>query len=762
MKRNPEIRSDSGTSRRGADPAPEMRHPIPDHDGHFVRFYENESVLIQSVSKFIGAGLGSGESALVIATESHRTAVEEKLAAQCVDLAAVKARGQYMSLDARETLRKFMRDGVPDEDLFMKAIGELIARTASGRPGLRAFGEMVALLWADNEYEAAVKLEELWNKLGKTIAFSLYCAYPIDSLKNATQGKLFARICHEHGAVMPGESFADTASSRDQGRAIAILQQKAASLETEISERKRIETALRESESRFRSLADSAPVMIWMTDDSGATIYVNRPWLEFTGRAFAEELAQDYASGIHAEDRAKAVDAFDKAKSSRSPFRVEYRFRRFDGAHRWMLDTGTPRFSADGVFLGFIGTCIDISGLKDTEEQLLQARKMEAMGRLAGGIAHDFNNMLTAINGYSEMALGMVQGNANLSDYIGEIRSSGERAASLTQQLLAYSRKQILAPIVFDLNETVMDMDRMLRRLIGERIRMAASLEPDLGMIRADPGQIQQIIINLVLNARDAMPEGGHLGFETANVILDKDQDGSARKPHVMLAVRDSGTGMTPEVKSRVFEPFFTTKDMGKGTGLGLSSVYGIIKQSGGIVNVESEPGQGSVFRIYLPIVEAGKDPGAESPARPAPSENRNGTILLVEDEATVRKFIQRTLSSQGYSVLDAEDGAAAARIAEKHGTIDLLLTDVAMPDVNGSILAKRIKAMHPDIRILFMSGNTDNISLPGGVIDPDSKFIQKPFGQADLQKDIKELLNQAKPPGQPTRGRVRPPSGAG
>jgi PAS domain S-box-containing protein len=744
MKHNPEMRSDSG-SRRGADPSPVLRHPIPDIDGHFVRFYENDQVLIQSVSTFLGAGLGAGESALMIGTESHRSAVEEKLAAHGIDLAAVKGRGQFLALDARETLRKFMRDGAPDEDLFMKTIGELIAKTASKRPGLRAFGEMVALLWADNAHEAAVKLEELWNKLGKTIAFSLYCAYPINGFKNSTQGKLFARICHEHGAVMPGESFAETGSAEDRGRAIALLQQKAASLETEVSERRRIEDALRESEIRFRTLADSAPVMMWMTDNHGATLYVNRPWLEFTGRALAEELAQDYASGIQEEDRAKAVEAFEKAKATRSPFRVEYRYRRFDGAHRWMLDTGAPRFAADGVFLGFIGTCIDISGLKDTEEQLRQAQKMEAMGRLAGGIAHDFNNLLTAINGYSEMALGMVQEDTNLSDYLGEIKRSGERAASLTQQLLAYSRKQILAPIVFDLNETVKDMDRMLRRLIGEHIRMESALEPDLGLVRADPGQIQQIILNLVLNARDAMPEGGRLDFETSNVILDKNQGTSARKPHVMLAVRDTGSGMTPDVKSRIFEPFFTTKDLGKGTGLGLSSVYGIIKQSGGIVDVESEVGRGSVFRIYLPIVEAAKDPGATSPALPARGGKGMETILLVEDEETVRKFILRTLASQGYSVLEAKDGAAATRIAEKHKNIDLLLTDVVMPNVNGALLAKRIKAMHPDIRILFMSGYTDNIFLPGGVIDPGSKFLQKPFGQADLQLKIKELLEQAK-----------------
>jgi two-component system, cell cycle sensor histidine kinase and response regulator CckA len=867
------------------------RWPIPDDDGHFVQFYEDDALLLDSVAAFIGAGLGAGEGAIVIATEPHRAVLDDKLRSHGLDVAVVKARGQYVALDARETLGRIMVAGVLDENLFMKIVGGTVANVCHGRPGQRAFGEMVALLWAEGNAEAALRLEELWNKLGNTLAFSLFCAYPIRGFHDSNHGNLFARICGEHTGIIPAESYSDSAPAGERLLSIAALQQKAASLEAEVAERKRVEEALRtataelgrqvmemralheagsrltaivessydaivgadllgnitswnksaeriygysaeeavgrplsailipsgmeneesailnrlragesvehyetvrkrkdgalieisltvspikdgngeiigaskisrditerkrfeaalgESEKRFRTMADSAPVLIWMTDVAGATSYVNRPWLEFTGRDLTAEKTGEWTDGIHPEDLPKSRAILERSLDARSLFRMEYRYRRFDGAYRWLLDTGIPRFDENRSFLGFIGCCVDITELKDTEDQLRQAQKMEAVGRLAGGIAHDFNNLLTAINGYSEMALALVDEDDNLKEYLSEIKRSGDRAASLTQQLLAYSRKQILAPTIFDLNETVADMDRMLRRLIGEHIQLDSSLDPGLGLIRADPGQIQQIILNLVLNARDAMPRGGRIVFATSNVVLDKSQGVAASLPHVMFTVSDTGTGMPPEVKARIFEPFFTTKEVGKGTGLGLSSVYGIIKQSGGIISADSEPGKGSVFKIYLPIVEPGAHSGSKDPNRREGEVERNSeTILLVEDEETVRKFILRTLTSQGYTVLEAKDGVSAIALGDKCRNIDLLLTDVVMPHMNGAVLAERLKAMHPDIRTLFMSGYTDNIFLPGGIIDPAAKFLQKPFGQADLQLKVRELLDLIKP----------------
>jgi PAS domain S-box-containing protein len=552
-------------------------------------------------------------------------------------------------------------------------------------------------------------------------------------------------------------------------RSVAILQQKAQALEAEIEERKRIEEALRiatselrdqveemkavqeasrryeavlsESERRFRTMADSAPVLMWLTDARGKCVYVNRPWLEFTGNSMEAELARDPGEGVHPDDAAKCGETVRKAAESKMGFHMEYRYRRADGAWRWLLDTGSPRRGEDGSFLGYIGSCVDITDAKDTEDQLRQAQKMEAVGRLAGGIAHDFNNLLTAINGYSEMALAMAADDATLTEFLSEIKRAGERAASLTHQLLAYSRKQILAPAVFDLNETVADMERMLRRLIGEHIEMESILAPGLGMVRADPGQVQQIILNLVLNARDAMPGGGRLILETSNVIPDARPDQSSL-PHVMLSVRDTGSGMSADVKARIFEPFFTTKDVGKGTGLGLSSVYGIIRQSGGFVTVESEAGRGSEFRVHLPIAEADIVPGPGTGGQARQESSRNETILLVEDEETVRKFIHRTLTGHGYVVLEAKDGPTALVLGEKCHNLDMLLTDVIMPNMNGAVLAERLKAFHPGMGILFMSGYTDNVFLPGGLLEPGAKFLQKPFAQADMLQKVKELLD--------------------
>jgi PAS domain S-box-containing protein len=485
-----------------------------------------------------------------------------------------------------------------------------------------------------------------------------------------------------------------------------------------------------------------------MSAPDGRITYLNRPWQEFTGRSLDKDLGEGWAEGIHPDDVKRVQEVYAVALKAHSGFRLEMRMRRFDGAYRWILNTGLPRISPQGEFQGFIGSGIDIHDLKDTEEQLRQAQKMEAVGRLAGGIAHDFNNLLTAINGYSEMALGMIDDDDPLFEYLTEIRKSGERAAGLTQQLLAYSRKQILAPKVFDLNDTVVEMEKMLRRVIGEDIELSSELEPELGLAKADPGQIQQIILNLVLNARDAMPNGGRLVLQTANVVLNGEQvnlpSEPARGPHVRLSVSDNGIGMTPEVRSRIFEPFFTTKGVGKGTGLGLSSVYGIIKQSGGSISVTSEYGRGSTFHVYLPISESEKE-RIRYRRYDAPEPQAKGeTILLVEDEETVRKFIHRTLSARGYAILEAGNGAEALSVAAKSGPIDLVLTDVVMPNMNGGQLAEKLKALQPNINILFMSGYTSNIFLSKGFLDPGARFLQKPFSQGELIRKVEEVLQTA------------------
>jgi CheY-like chemotaxis protein len=372
---------------------------------------------------------------------------------------------------------------------------------------------------------------------------------------------------------------------------------------------------------------------------------------------------------------------------------------------------------------------------------------MEAVGRLAGGVAHDFNNLLTAIGGYSELLQTRWGASAPGSKEIEEIRRACQRATALTRQLLAFSRRQVLEPKVLDLNAVVSRMEQMLRRLIGEDIELTTSLHPALGRVKADPSQVEQILMNLVVNARDAMPQGGRVVVETANVELGPSF--AARHPetnpgsYVMLAVSDTGTGMDPETLAHLFEPFFTTKGPGEGTGLGLSTVYGIVKQSGGNIWAYSEPGRGSTFKIYLPRVEEAAESASET-ARVPPRLRGNETILVVEDEKIVRSLALDILKMHGYSVLEARNGTEALEVAARHsGTIHLMLTDVVMPQMGGPELVQRLQPLRPEMRILYMSGYTGGALVQQGVLEPDTALLSKPFGVDALARKIREILDQ-------------------
>ena len=381
------------------------------------------------------------------------------------------------------------------------------------------------------------------------------------------------------------------------------------------------------------------------------------------------------------------------------------------------------------------------------QEQLRQAQKIEAIGRLAGGIAHDFNNLLTVIKGVCQLSLLDLHERDPLYENLKEIERSAERAADLTRQLLAFSRKQILEMEVLDLNDIVRGLDKMLHRLLGEDIDLVTVLSEGIGKVKVDPGQMEQVIINLAVNSRDAMPQGGKLTIETADVELDEEyaKRHIAVQPgrYVMLSISDTGVGMTPEVKDRLFEPFFTTKEQGKGTGLGLSTVYGIVKQSGGNIWVYSEPGQGATFKIYLPRVE---EPLTEKKREEVSREIPRGgeTILVVEDEETVRKLAMRLLKGQGYRVLEASDGGKAFMLCEKYKErIDLILTDVVMPGMSGRELAERLKQIHPEMKVLYMSGYTDNAIVHHGVLKEGIHFIQKPFTLESLARKVREVLDK-------------------
>jgi two-component system, cell cycle sensor histidine kinase and response regulator CckA len=384
--------------------------------------------------------------------------------------------------------------------------------------------------------------------------------------------------------------------------------------------------------------------------------------------------------------------------------------------------------------------------LSETQEQLTQARKMEAVGRLAGGIAHDFNNLLTVMLGRSQLLLRRLGAQDPVRADIELMEQTADRAAELTRQLLAFSRKQVLQPAVLDLSAVVANLAEMLRRLVGEDIALVTALDPALGRVKADPGQIEQIVMNLAANARDAMSKGGRLTLETANAELDaayaRHHVDVRPGPHVMLAVSDTGVGMTPETQAHIFEPFFTTKGPGHGTGLGLATVYGIVKQSDGHVWVYSEPGRGTTFKIYLPRVEEAVDPSAARPGLPEPAQGHE-TILLVEDERAVRDLARDVLRAHGYTILEAQHGREALLISEQHaGPIHLLLTDVVMPEMSGRELANRLAPLRPTMPVIYMSGYTDTAVVHHGVLDPGTTFLQKPFTPDALARKIRQVLD--------------------
>lgn len=385
---------------------------------------------------------------------------------------------------------------------------------------------------------------------------------------------------------------------------------------------------------------------------------------------------------------------------------------------------------------------------KRLEDRLRQSQKMEAIGQLAGGIAHDFNNLLTGINGFSDMLLADFDKDHPSYHALQQIQYAGERAAALTRQLLAFSRKQVLAPKVLNLNIRVAEMEKLLQRLIGEDINLVTHLDPALGLVKVDPGQIEQVIMNLAVNARDAMQEGGTLTIETHNVDLDSLFPDSLDQPiaegrYVMLAVTDTGSGMSAEIKARIFEPFFTTKPQGKGTGLGLATCYGIMKQSGGHISVYSEPGQGTSFKVYFPRVSG---EAQEVPEDEIPDQELNGseTVLLVEDEPVVRDLTASVLQARGYTVLQARDGAEALTASKNHRRrIHLLLTDTVMPGMNGRELAERLLAKRPDTKVLYMSGYTDKAIVQHGILGPGIAFLQKPFKARALAAKVREVLGK-------------------
>jgi signal transduction histidine kinase/ActR/RegA family two-component response regulator len=428
---------------------------------------------------------------------------------------------------------------------------------------------------------------------------------------------------------------------------------------------------------------------------------------------------------------------------------VEVQWKRKDGRVIIVRLSGSAASSSDEPEEVLELIAEDITDRRQLEEQLRQAQKMDAVGRLAGGVAHDFNNLLMVINGYTEVLLEQLAAGSAMYHKVQSIQQAADRAATLTRQLLAFSRKQLLELKVVDVNTVVGDMERLLRPLIGENIELITRLSTETGHTRADAGQLEQVIMNLVVNAKDAMPEGGKLTVQSADVTVRHDSEHRFIQPgrYAVISVSDTGHGMDKETQSRIFEPFFTTKEKGKGTGLGLSTVYGIVKQSNGYVFAQSEPGAGTTFYVYLPRVE---DSAEElSPAKSQPNEAGGcETVLLVEDEESVRELVRVTLVSRGYKVIEAENGECGLRVAEAFKEkIDILITDVVMPGIGGRELAKKLVSLRPGISVLYLSGYTEDAVVAPGALGPGTAFLQKPFTLQNLAKKVREVLRARSAP---------------
>jgi len=520
-------------------------------------------------------------------------------------------------------------------------------------------------------------------------------------------------------------------------------------LVTELSERKRAQEILHANEEKFRSLIENSADAIALFDLNGSILYASPSTPRVLGYTPEELIRVKAMELIHHEDRETILRRVrDAEQQPGTAISVEARAWHKDGSLRWVEGTFTNLLEEPGI-RAFVNNYRDITSRKTTEdmlrerdEQLHLSRRLEAVGQLAGGIAHDFNNLLVVINGYADVLLEQML-NEPAREKIEGIKKAGERAASLTHQLLAYSRKQVLQPKTLDLNAVVNNIGTMLERLIGENIQLHLDLNPTLGHVAADPGQIEQVLVNLVLNARDAMPNGGRLVIETRNAELNTEYTSvhPAVKPghYVQINVSDTGVGMNEETRRRVFEPFFTTKGVGKGTGLGLSTAYGIVKQSGGSIWVYSELGHGTVFKIYLPKTDHAIEDEARTDSTGASGGSE--TILVVEDEPMVRQLTREILELQGYTVLEALNGKHALEISsELH--IDLLLTDVIMPEMGGKELTDHFTVARPGTRVLFMSGYTDDALAHQGVLDDGLALIEKPFSPHSLTRKVREVLD--------------------
>ncbi len=514
----------------------------------------------------------------------------------------------------------------------------------------------------------------------------------------------------------------------------------------DVTQQRRGEEGLRRTKHQYEALLDSIPDMAWLKDTESRLLACNEATLHFLDRPREEVLGRRNSDLFPPELAASYDEADARALREGRPISLETTATKSDGRLRTLETTKVPFRDGSGAWAGTAGIARDVTERRALEARLQHAQRMEAVGRLAGGVAHDFNNLLTAMHGHTRLALEDCPAEHPVREHLREIRRSADRAAALTRQLLAFSRKQVLRTVPVDLNALVRDLEKLLRRLIGEDVEVVTNLDPGLPMVKVDPGQIEQVLVNLAVNARDAMPSGGRLTITTAPALLTQaevtETGVPSRGAYARLSVADTGTGIPPEVLPRIFEPFFTTKEQGKGTGLGLATAFGTIHQSGGHISAESEPGVGTVFHVLLPrTLEAAAPEPVLPRAQTAEAASASGTVLVVEDEAPIRKLISRVLGRRGYRVLTAATGEEALELMERETEAPVLVvTDVVMPGMDGLEMGHRLRRRRPGVPLLLMSGYAQE-ALEGELPGFDCAFLPKPFTPADLLDAVQTLI---------------------
>jgi PAS domain S-box-containing protein len=846
---------------------------------HLVQFYEDSQTLVETLTGFIGSGLRAGGAGVVIASPAHLEALEQQLAADGIDVAAAKKSGQYVGLDAGETLATIVSNHWPQPELFDSKVGNVIRKARSRWGSVRAYGEMVGLLWESGGQGAALRLEGLWNDLARNEPFALLCGYHVNQLRVGDRGRI-GDICASHGAAAINDGDPQPVADADErARLVARLERRVQRLEGELDRRKLLEAQLAEREMELTDFLENAVVSLHKVDANGIVSWANRAELDLLGYEPAEYIGRPIADFVvqsgqaaallarvragetlrdeHVQMRCKNGSAKDVVINS-SPLVVDGKFictrsSMRDVTAQWsieqrvadrtsdlrrselqfkelvsgvvdyaiyMLDTegyiaswnagaerikgysrseaigkhfsmfytredqekGVPRralttaatlgkyeaeawrvrkdgnrfwasvvidaiYNESGAHIGFAKVTRDLTERRMIEEQLRQAQKMEAIGQLTGGVAHDFNNLLTVIVGNLETIWRSAPADdGKLRRAIDQVTRGAQRAVTLTQQLLAFSRRQPLNPKPTDINRLVAGMSDMVRRTIGENIAVETVLAGGLWRVEIDAHQLESALLNLAVNARDVMQDGGKLTIETANAHLD---DGYTDqypelKPgqYVVLCVTDTGTGMTPEVIARAFEPFYTTKPIGQGTGLGLSQVYGFVKQSGGHVRLYSEVGHGTTVKIYLPRMSGQRDEEQEANIAVPLRGGLHEVVLVVEDDNDVRLFTTESLRELGFTVLEARDGPSALKQLERHPEVQLLFTDVGLPGINGAQLVAAAREQRPDIKVLFTTGYARNAIVHQGRLDAGVKLITKPFTRSQLAARIRDVLD--------------------